>query len=509
MRFFPSRKTLGTVALVLISGAALLAFSFLSNAWQREANHERAFASLSLVSEQLESYLDGVRTVLLQSLVNSIQPEDYIRMRLPGYAPRTLSVSTTRAPDRGGYLRLRRASTPQGTLWYADYLAMPDAVGSQPPPQPKVRATFGLHFDDEVQRVIREFGSDQFTAILLATTTGEIITQTSASVVRVGTLRSLTLEGERSAQPDDAKSLTTPRGPHNFVLLSQYSNVVALRIAGALYNLYIQPVQLSFSFGEQPSTQLVICGLARPDQRAGNAIPIRYSTLVFAAVVLISGVSLLWPLLKLSLMRADERLRRSDVLLLALALLTIAVLLPTGMLAYAQMTERLQEQGTRLARVALLFKTHVWDESGGHQRYDYATGASTADTRGRCDRRRPASTAQWSEVSVFRFALLDQRTRQSERERFQRNRIRRLLRIFGKHLFTSTSNTSWENVGSGSSRVIMEPVMGGFAGAFAVAIGLRYPSPNSRRFLTSPRHGDASAFTCQAGIASRRIVHRG
>lgn len=478
MRFLPSRKTLGTVALVLISGAALLVFSFLSNAWQREANHERAFTSLSVVSEQLETYLDGVRTLLLQSL-KDLPPEDYIKMRLPGYAPLTLRINK-QAPtfERGGYLRLRRASTPQGMLWYAEYLGLPDAAGSQTAPQPKVWATLGLHFDDEVQRVIREFGSDRFSAILLATTTGEIITQTTASVVRVGTLRSLPLEGEKSAQPDEAKSPVAPGGRNSFALLSQYSNVVALRIAGALYNLYVQPVQLSFSFGEQPSTQLVICGLIRPDQDAGGAIPIRYSTLVFAAVVLVAGVSLLWPLLKMSLMREDERLRRSDVLLLALAILFIAVLLPTGMLTYVQMTERSQERRVRLASVAHRFQENVRKELR-------AIGDSIKQLE-------PQRTAGAESVLVSKafhglangveYPYFDSLFWIDE-QGYQRVKISAesypspLTNIRQTPLFEHVRTGDGESVGAGSERVIVEPVMGGFAGAFAVAVGLPFPAP--------------------------------
>jgi len=211
------------------------------------------------------------------------------------------------------------------------------------PPKIAVKADEGTHFlylfyrRESIKSVVRTdldmlinslLGPPDlspFDVVLVARSNGNVIFQKSLSGIEVAQINNL----------EDASGATkgSPDKHIDIGLLSPASRLEEVKIAGARYRLYSQPLQIGFlpanppgKSAENVSGPWVLCGLVRADRFRSESqlIPYAYILMILAAILL---AAISYPFLRLYLSNPGERLRARDVTITAvLACLATAVL---------------------------------------------------------------------------------------------------------------------------------------------------------------------------------------
>jgi hypothetical protein len=174
----------------------------------------------------------------------------------------------------------------------------------------------------------------------------------------------------------------------DFRSLTRGSSLVDVRLAGATYALFSQPVRLSVrSFPEKSSAQTppsptggeieewVVCGLVRSDHFRTRSLEISYELIVWAIVGL-WAVTLSYPMLKVALMSPRERFRSIDAFMLFVCTLVGAGLLTFTLFGvYLYYDLQREETASQLQTLAQQVDGHVgveldkmWDQ------LDYVNG---------------------------------------------------------------------------------------------------------------------------------------
>jgi hypothetical protein len=181
-------------------------------------------------------------------------------------------------------------------------------------------------------RIGREDASQEFAAILLTTSSGEVIAQASP----VG-LKLARLDGVVTAPHRTAPNKEPTAQPVTFNALSMFSNMVPVTIGEVEYKLYLQPVSLSLlsmnagNTSDRNAEQWALCGLVRADRFRADSASLSYTTLLWFSTFL-ALLALAIPFVKLRALNARERLRASDAAWVtattfaAIALLTLGTL---------------------------------------------------------------------------------------------------------------------------------------------------------------------------------------
>ena len=218
-------------------------------------------------------------------------------------------------------------------------------TGYGDPPKIDIQVDEGKHFlylafafdDDKDRRVLRTdldslvnslLGPDTlspFDLILVARGDGSVIFQKSLSGVEMSQLSELE-DVSGAVNPEDPKT----KKRISAKTLAQSSTLEEVKIAGARYRLYSQPVEIGFlpihpaGNGEnQADSTWVLCGLVRADRFRSESQLIPYSyILTMLAIILLAAAS--YPFLKLYLALPGERLRARDVTLAAIFTCLIA-----------------------------------------------------------------------------------------------------------------------------------------------------------------------------------------
>jgi hypothetical protein len=223
------------------------------------------------------------------------------------------------------------------------------------PPEKAENFAVRADFDKLILRLLGSAELSPFDVLLVSRSDGKIIFQQSISGIEVAQIKNL------EDPSSDAKGGSTKQ--IDVGLLSSASRLAEVRIAGALYRLYSQPVVIGFlpahpehnaprdgngkaatgSAGKNspPDSQSsqssgpgtngaedtwIVCGLVRADRFRAESqlIPYNYILMVFAVVVLAGAA---YPLLKLRLSSPGERLLARDVTIAAIFVCLVTVVL--------------------------------------------------------------------------------------------------------------------------------------------------------------------------------------
>jgi hypothetical protein len=204
-----------------------------------------------------------------------------------GAEPVTLNVK----PDKGSfwlYLQYRSASKTLPGMF-------------------SVMSNLETHFEPFVSRYVidelNETNERLFDEVLVAEEkTGSVIFQRGPPGLNVAALDSLSND---------------KGGKLELSLVDQSSSLADVQVAGANYKLFLQPVRLTLSAGNDEKKQeirWVLCGLTRTDHFRDATYAAPYTVLIFFVFVVLLAV-LSWPLLKLKLMGPKDRLRGADLVL--------------------------------------------------------------------------------------------------------------------------------------------------------------------------------------------------
>ena len=180
-------------------------------------------------------------------------------------------------------------------------------------------------FDQAINRLLGAPTLSPFDVVLIAQGDGKVIFQKSMSGVEVSELKHL----------EDASGVVPPKDRKDIDIgwLSPASRQEEVRIAGARYRFYSQPMQVGFVAADPtdkhaangPETW-VLCGLVRADRFRSESQLIPYSyILMLLAAILLAAAS--YPFLKLYLTSPGERLRARDVTLVAIFTCVVAAVL--------------------------------------------------------------------------------------------------------------------------------------------------------------------------------------
>ncbi|MDN3515478.1 MAG: cache domain-containing protein [Candidatus Brocadia sp.] len=159
------------------------------------------------------------------------------------------------------------------------------------------------------------FSRKVFDAVILAEEDGKVIFQRISSELRVVTLETLINK--------EGKEI-------NFKSINSSTSLRDVRLAGANYKLFLQPVQLSLSAGVSQGDEKIlkwtVCGLVRSHRFISESLAISYTIMVgFIFLVLIAILGL--PFIKLWFMGLKDRLRMSDICFLVFSALAGSALL--------------------------------------------------------------------------------------------------------------------------------------------------------------------------------------
>lgn len=164
--------------------------------------------------------------------------------------------------------------------------------------------------DQQINGLLGDPDLSPFDVVLISQSDGKVIFQKSLSGIEVSEINEL----------EDASGVKGKEGKKiNNAWLLPASRLEEVRIAGARYRLYSQPLQVGFSPAKKTADTnetWVLCGLVRADRFRSESqlIPYRYILMMLAAILLAAAS---YPFLKLYLSSPGERLRARDVTLIA------------------------------------------------------------------------------------------------------------------------------------------------------------------------------------------------
>ncbi|HEV2961570.1 MAG TPA: hypothetical protein VG649_07080, partial [Candidatus Angelobacter sp.] len=239
----------------------------------------------------------------------------------------------------------------------------------------KIKLLYTLDLEPRIRSGFQQQGSD-FDDVLVADSNGHVVFQESAVGPRIADLKSMVTdkEGEQTSKSasssaesgqdnevkkggdKDAKK-GKPSGPKTSVpgreaslpetrglnKLNDTSTFTDVTLAGEPYKMFSQPVQISLhsDLPGKPPLNLVLVGLRHVSKFISETHALPYSTLIWAALIVLSLFSLSWPLFKLRYMSATERFTPKDGWLLIIAIFLAAtsvtlILLNASYLAQAK-----------------------------------------------------------------------------------------------------------------------------------------------------------------------------
>ena len=354
---------------IAASAALFFVYYFFYVSWQRSYANERAFRLLDVVSDQLVKKLDNLKNVMAASLAASLDadaldnptPARYLA-DVPTLKGRLTGVEFHGPPcsaSREGTLELRMDDRGSFSLRaeFRPASPAPDSPCKGDAANAFVRATVDLA--PELRERFHAVTDDYFDDIFIVQPSGKVMFQKNPSGMRIGDLNAV-FSATPGKQEDKSGTSSKPVPPRAFQDISQFSNVVDVRLGNAAYKLYVQPVPLKFA--GNTDTRLVVCGLWRTDRLESEVVSLPYSVLIWCTLLLIAAFAVVWPLLKIVYMGASERLRRRHVFSLVFAMLALTALLSLIVLQWSYGLRADEESKEQLEALANRINRNVKDE---------------------------------------------------------------------------------------------------------------------------------------------------
>lgn len=328
---------------------------------QQAYYNERAFRLLSSMADKFALHVDIAENVLRASASYKDAEEagDYIHRVLHGKMEEhdfTIvgwnKVDPTAKPTRQGTLTLFLPDSPNSFRIQADYregargltpkagkeneiLPAPERPCSGKLPPLAVCAT--IDFDPLVRPSFRDLEEGFFDDVLIADSEGNVLYQESPEGIRIRNIGAALLSSIGAGSTSLFSKTTTTQSPssseanasRSFSALSQSSGRRTVELAGSDYELFVQPLPVSF---KQQGRRLVLCGLRTVKHSHSQTLAVPYTYLMWSILVLLTVFALGWPLLKFLYMSPKERLQSRQILylltsiLLATALVTLIAL---------------------------------------------------------------------------------------------------------------------------------------------------------------------------------------
>jgi hypothetical protein len=352
------------VPLIIILGAMGLfsLYYFFYVSWQRSYATDRAFRLLTVVGDQLATRHANLRNIFAASLVSS-DPEDYLKEVLKDDISNIHTTCST-CTKRDGELTLRLIETPTRSF---SLEAMFHPVRGNKASSCFISGDVDLNTD--LCRRFRNVTEEYFDDILIATSAGEVLFQKNTSGLRITDLNALlppkAADGKtpKADEPEPNKpGLTRVKPATAFRDASQFSNVIGVRLAGADYKLYLQPVRLNIADKDGQNLKPIVCGLWRSDRLQSEVVSIPHSVLIWGTLLVLAIFALGWPLLKVAYMSPSERLRRRHVFYLLCSALFATTMLTLMVLNFSYIFREDEESKEQLVALADRIESNVKGE---------------------------------------------------------------------------------------------------------------------------------------------------
>jgi len=292
---------------------------------QRHLDH-RGFRYLKTLSDQLRLTINTYDKMMDNAMNAGVTKKD-----LPAYLNLTVPQLTVPEDSEANHAidpELNKYGDPPTIAIEADegthFLYLAFGYGDKPKTKSNQRVV-RTDLEVLVNSLLGQAELISFDVVLLARSDGRVIFQKSLSGVEIAQLKNLEdVSGTRTGK--DVKQIDASS-------LSTSSQLEEVKIAGARYRLYSQPLQIGFlpaKAAEQSDDQggptWVLCGMVRADHFRSESQLIPYSyILTMLAAILLAAAS--YPFLRLYLSIPGERLRARDVAITAIFTCLIAAVI--------------------------------------------------------------------------------------------------------------------------------------------------------------------------------------
>ena len=335
------------VPIIALSILAIAFFSYFQYWVPNRQRHldDRGFRSLKALSDQIRLTINGYDKMMDYALDSGIESEDDLKRYLSNVAPQ-LTVpdkSETRHIINEDYDDPPKIAIQADEGTHALYLAFSHDQDEQG--KETAKYVIKTDLDKLINGLLGPASLSPFDVVLVAQSDGVVIFQRSLSGIEAARIK--TLEDASGGVKEQTDKQTDKQAESG--LLPQVSRLEEVRIAGARYRFYSQPLQIGFrpadptrsgkeissaKSGGDSSGPWILCGLVRADrfQSESQLIPYAYILLLLALILLAAAA---YPFLRLYLSSPGERLRARDVTTTAVfACLVTAVLSVTLADAY-------------------------------------------------------------------------------------------------------------------------------------------------------------------------------
>jgi hypothetical protein len=362
-----SNKLYVPLVTVVASMALFAVYYFFYVSWQRTYANERAFRLLTVVGEQLGKKVENFRNVLAASLVAE-KPREFLR-DVARLREDQLTVQEVdgRCPqnwqrEREGVLKLELREQSGGVSLDARFQGLD--WRHAPLASCWIRAAWNPSLD--LRERFHDLTSDYFDDILVATSAGMVLFESSTSGLRIADLQPLLGSAANPApKAETAENRNMEKSTPAAPTAAQFSDVREVKFGGSVYKLYMQPLPLNIaSRKDGPPLKTVICGLWREDRLQSEVVSIPYSTLIRATLIVLAAFALLWPLLKVACMSPAERLKRAHMFYLLMSGLFVTAILSVIVLNEAYTMRDREEAKEQLKAFADSIQHNVENELG-------------------------------------------------------------------------------------------------------------------------------------------------
>src|SRR5439155_16448791 len=317
-----------TIGVIIVAGLGYYSLFWLPS--QQRYLDDRNFRVLKTVSEQVRLSVNNFDKMMDNAAEAGIKSEN-----LGGYlrnvAPQLETPKDGESEPVIGRIADNNYSDPPKVAVAADegthflYLAF-----QHDPRDPTTKYAVRTDLDKLIRGLLPPNNRNPFDVVLVAQNNGRVIFQQSSpgiDVARIDTLADAS-GTTKTGKPD----------PIEVESLSQSSRLEEIKLAGARYRLYSQPLQLSFATivpgvksakgnatADLPE-RWVLCGLTRADRFRSESQSISYTYMLwFSAAILLAMAA--YPFLKLHLSGPAERLRACDLVVAAIVSCAVAAAL--------------------------------------------------------------------------------------------------------------------------------------------------------------------------------------
>jgi hypothetical protein len=308
---------------------------------QEEYLKDRSFRVLAAMGDQLAGRVDHISEVVRASVRFPGDRNDYLNLYLKDVLFNKTYISSgfdeSKGPTVDVDLQLITGNQNLELVFYlhgtgSDHASESSDVASKSACSEAARNSICVRTAlDGAMRTVFGRVSDEFDEVLIADPEGHVVFQQSPSNLRILNLQNLVLAGnkdtgDKKSAADAAKdccgkpAAKTGPGSSSFHAKSEASNIVDIKLAGTDYKLFLQPLILSReNANDSHNLNLVIGGLQKAEQLSSQSYALPYPTLIKFSLIFLTLGSLSWPLMKVNLMSASERLRPKHRLYLLLS----------------------------------------------------------------------------------------------------------------------------------------------------------------------------------------------